>query len=948
MSEEFFLTNPVATRFFVTDPFNAPRPYANKKHEGLDLRALQNGRRVAILAAQRGTVDRIRSVDPGNGYGKYVRIRHDWPNDETYVTWYGHLSIIEPGLRVGDFVQAGQKIGTAGTTGFSSGVHLHITLQHIGHGLKGYVVDDILDPTPFFKLDHPIPTFNEMRFVSDLNLPDGTLIRAGQTFTKMWLVRNSGTAVWGNGQELAFFGDDQMEGPNSIPLPSLAPGQTGTISLRLRAPNRAGRHRSTWKGRDADGNFFPFELFTEIRTFGSVRRYDDAAFVSDETIPDGIIMQPGQTFLKSWRVRNNGTTTWGDGYTLAYYSDNLLDAPRVHALPRVRPNDDVFIAITLTAPQTAGPQRSTWRLRNKAGRFFGDRLFTEIQVDEDITNERIDGATYVDDVTINDGTRVQPQQPLSKIWRLRNTGNTAWENGYRLRFVEDHQMGAPDAIPLPAAEPGETVNVGLTITAPIPPGLHRTTWRPENSDGELFGDFFYAEIEVVDLSEQDGARFVQDIAIPDGTVIQAQESFDKIWRLRNTGSTAWNPGYELAFKGDGQFGAPESLPLPPALPGQEVDVSIQMKAPAAPGLHRSTWQPRNLQGTFFGDLFFAEIRVPDAQPPTGRNGARLERHETIPNGTKLTTGEAFVKQWAIRNTGTTTWGDGYTLAFVGGEQMGGPQSVAIQSTEPQRVTRVTLELTAPGRTGAISSRWRLRDPQGNFFGSTYFVSIRTERPSNTVDLLAYMRGDGRLYEMKHIFQTGTGQQRVQTQVERNRFYHVKNQEWEELWADAEFIYRGTDTSPGEGNLYTLSENGNHGSPWIPRHASPNMPPFRRSPLVTSRKKHNCEINHNRSGIHVTWIKVDAVHDSFRLPDVEGRRGRGIVIQDVVVLAAYHNTFLGEPSDTPFERYYYAKKYGLVMWEGIDVDHRGVSFMVEEHAPGARPDNVRERVPCLQT
>lgn len=745
MSEAFFLTNPVATNFFITDPFNAPRPYANKKHEGIDLRALENGRRVAIVAAQRGIVDRIRRTDPGRGYGKYVRIRHDWPDGSTYVTWYGHLSLIESGLSIGDFVQAGQKIGTAGTTGFSSGVHLHLTLQHIGHGLKRYAVDDVIDPTPFFELNEPVPTFNELRFVSDLNLPDGTLIRAGQTFTKTWLIRNSGTAVWGDGQEFAFLEDDQMEGPNSIRLPSLAPGQTGTISVRLRAPNRVGRHRSTWQGRDANGNFFPFKLYTEIRTFGATQRHDDADFISDETIQDGTIMQPGQTFLKTWRVRNNGTTTWGSGYTVAYYSDKLLGAPRVHTLPRVRPNEDVFITITLTAPQSAGPHRSTWRLRNKEGRFFGDRLFTEIQVDEDITNEDIDGATYVDDVTINDGTRVQPQQPLSKIWRIRNTGNTTWESGYRLAFIEDNQMGAPDAIPLPRAEPGKTVNVGLTITAPIPPGLHRTTWRPENPQGELFGDSFYAEIEVVDLSEQDGARFVSDIAIPDGTVIQAQESFDKIWRLRNTGSSAWNPGYELAFESGDSFSAPDSVPLPPALPGQEVDVSITMKAPLVPGVHRSTWQPRNLQGTSFGDLFFAEIRVPDAQPPAGRNAARLERHETIPNGTVLQTGETFAKRWAIRNTGTTTWGNGYTLAFVGGDRMGGPESIPVSQTEPQRVVRLTLDLTAPARVGTVSSRWRMRDPQGNFFGSTFFVSIRTTRPAETVDLLAYMRGNGRLY-----------------------------------------------------------------------------------------------------------------------------------------------------------------------------------------------------------
>ena len=35
----FFLVNPVTTGFTITDPFNSPRPYANGRHEGIDLRA---------------------------------------------------------------------------------------------------------------------------------------------------------------------------------------------------------------------------------------------------------------------------------------------------------------------------------------------------------------------------------------------------------------------------------------------------------------------------------------------------------------------------------------------------------------------------------------------------------------------------------------------------------------------------------------------------------------------------------------------------------------------------------------------------------------------------------------------------------------------------------------------------------------------------------------------
>ena len=71
--------------------------------------------------------------------------------------------------------------------------------------------------------------------------------------------------------------------------------------------------------------------------------------------------------------------------------------------------------------------------------------------------------------------------------------------------------------------------------------------------------------------------------------------------------------------------------------------------------------------------------------------------------------------------------------------------------------------------------------------------------------------------------------------------------------------------------------------------------------------------------------------------------RGIVVKDVMVRSGMHAA--GDGPGAAFERYYYAKKYGLVMWEGLDTGHNGRSFMVEEHQLGDRPNNVRENLRC---
>ncbi len=150
--EEFWLALPVDRALFVTSRFNDPRDYdedgiLDDRHEGVDLAATVGGQPVNVLAGQSGIVTRVERRN--TGYGHFVVIRHDWPNGQTYYTWYGHLSEID--VTVGQSVVIGQPIGVAGTTGNSTGIHLHLTLQHIGHGLPGYAVADVVDPLPFIR-----------------------------------------------------------------------------------------------------------------------------------------------------------------------------------------------------------------------------------------------------------------------------------------------------------------------------------------------------------------------------------------------------------------------------------------------------------------------------------------------------------------------------------------------------------------------------------------------------------------------------------------------------------------------------------------------------------------------------------------------------------------------------------------------------------------------------
>jgi murein DD-endopeptidase MepM/ murein hydrolase activator NlpD len=87
----------------------------NKMHRGVDFAA---PRGTPVYAAGKGVIDRIGR---NGGYGKYVRIRHN----STYKTAYAHMKSYAKGMKRGDRVKQGQVIGYVGSTGNSTGPHLH-------------------------------------------------------------------------------------------------------------------------------------------------------------------------------------------------------------------------------------------------------------------------------------------------------------------------------------------------------------------------------------------------------------------------------------------------------------------------------------------------------------------------------------------------------------------------------------------------------------------------------------------------------------------------------------------------------------------------------------------------------------------------------------------------------------------------------------------------------
>jgi hypothetical protein len=100
---------------------------------------------------------------------------------------------------------------------------------------------------------------------------------------------------------------------------------------------------------------------------------DRAQFISDVTVPDGTVMSPGQTFTKTWRLKNVGTCAWVKGtYQIFFYSGEQMGAPGSLAFAQdVAVGQTADFSVNMTAPSTSGTFRGNWMFKNASGQIFG-------------------------------------------------------------------------------------------------------------------------------------------------------------------------------------------------------------------------------------------------------------------------------------------------------------------------------------------------------------------------------------------------------------------------------------------------------------------------------------------------------------------------------------------------------------------------------------------------
>lgn len=148
-----------------------------------------------------------------------------------------------------------------------------------------------------------------------------------------------------------------------------------------------------------------------------------AELVEDVTVPDGTLFSPGETFTKTWRLRNIGTCIWTDQYTIVFIDGSSMGGASPIPLSQVVPQGETIeITVSLIAPEEYGEYRGEWQLQNETGQNFGigenaDTAFdVKINVGETVAGIDLGTPSWEDTFkNINH-------------WYLLETPNTVWSH----------------------------------------------------------------------------------------------------------------------------------------------------------------------------------------------------------------------------------------------------------------------------------------------------------------------------------------------------------------------------------------------------------------------------------------------------------------------------------------------------------------------------------------
>jgi hypothetical protein len=174
-------------------------------------------------------------------------------------------------------------------------------------------------------------------------------------------------------------------------------------------------------------------------------------------------------------------------------------------------------------------------------------------------------------------------------------------------------------------EVAATVLEQVTLVAALTPSVtplpsFTATNRPTSTPSQTASPSPSATITLSSQTPKAGtenlAQWVSQ-TIADNTIFAPGETFTITWRLKNTGTSTWTTGYMLRYYSGATFGATKEITIDrEVLPGAEIDISVDMKAPAITGTYRSDWVMSSENRSNFREPVYLTIKVAAPVTPT--------------------------------------------------------------------------------------------------------------------------------------------------------------------------------------------------------------------------------------------------------------------------------------------------------------------------------------------
>lgn len=159
-----------------------------------------------------------------------------------------------------------------------------------------------------------------------------------------------------------------------------------------------------------------------------------------------------------------------------------------------------------------------------------------------------------------------------------------------------------------------------------------------------------------------------DLTIPDGARLRPGQPFSKTWRLVNAGSCTWEPPYAVVwFSGERMGAAATQFLHDQVLPGQSVDLTVDMLAPPEPGVYQGNWMLSDGQAGLFGigpsgnSAFWVRIEVVEAlASPTPGALPTATATPIVFSGGEVT---LYLEDWLDLDSGVINTGSADDLVF---------------------------------------------------------------------------------------------------------------------------------------------------------------------------------------------------------------------------------------------------------------------------------------------